>query len=215
MAVFVIFERHRNYQVGRIEAVALYDVAGQCNELPPLAAGDCAHRVALSYIWIAESRVLSIKHEIHRSDRLKSGQGGGAFGSGVWNLGGRRDGCSHSNAGRSRPQAPNGGLLSQAYYCQTDLGRISFLWLNGESGSRRERFCARGWRPLGRKRIPGGVGILFSHRGHRGRKRSPAASASRADRSKSGPDTFADRGLSTFTGGWVTIVFSVDDTRDS
>jgi hypothetical protein len=112
-----------------------------------------------------------------------------------------------SRCGRRERQIPDSA--------ETDLGRISFLWLNGESGAGRERFCARGWRPLERKRIPGGVGILFSHSGNRRRKRSPAASASRAHRSRSGPDTFADRGLSTFPGGWVTIVFSIDDPPNS
>src|ERR1700677_676074 len=32
---------------------------------------------------------------------------------------------------------------------KTDLGRIEILWLNGESGSMRERFGARGGRRLG------------------------------------------------------------------
>jgi hypothetical protein len=58
-------------------------------------------------------------------------------------------------------------------FSEADLGQIEILWLNGESGSRRERFGARDWRQRERERIPAGVGILF-RREDRGRKRSPA-----------------------------------------
>jgi hypothetical protein len=99
---------------------------------------------------------------------------------------------------------------------QTDLGRSSFLWLNGESGSRRERFCARGGRPRRNERgSPAGWGS-FSHTEGEKDPRQPFRSRARSKpvpfvcRSTSGPDTFANLGLSTFTGG-VGSQFSTYD----
>src|SRR5580704_17841198 len=45
---------------------------------------------------------------------------------------------------------------------KTDLGRISVLWLNGESGSRRERLGARGYR-LGRREPKSKVQSRIGH----------------------------------------------------
>jgi len=59
---------------------------------------------------------------------------------------------------------------------ETDLGRLSFLWLNGESGSRRERFRARRGHRQSKVQCPklSGTGHDHPHPTRLERKRSPA-----------------------------------------
>ncbi len=60
----------------------------------------------------------------------------------------------------------------------------------------------------GGEKIPAGWGSFFLYKGKIPGGKIPGSLREPRGRSNSGPDTFADRRLSTFTGGWVTIFYS-------